>query len=123
MLPSGTYFIGDPAFVIEDARWPQFCDLVDSAPNSEGEFVIDDKPFALYAPLWGDGTYFSSHGKNKPLGVTSSSIACVEISHIPEDQRAHLESKGLILQFADSFRTGSHPDGHIFFGHVSVHTG
>jgi hypothetical protein len=63
-LPSGTYWIGDPCYIMHDT-WDKVCDLMDPDTDSacvEGELELNNLKMWIHSTECGDGSYPGSNG-------------------------------------------------------------
>ena len=88
ILPAGTYYIGDPCYVISDSsdaegieEWHAFLDasgiLSDSNPTDGGEFEYKGHMVWMNHTAYGDGSYLDQHGNE--YGVDAGLIGTVPV--------------------------------------------
>lgn len=79
-LPAGTYWLGDPAYAIEDADWQAFNRAAgDDDTGLHPLFDFKGAPAFAMPTLRGDGTFPSDLGL---IPVDSGRICCVPERHV-----------------------------------------
>jgi len=149
-LPAGTYYIGDPCYVIKDEDWMQALDetnFFNMFPSAEatvkreyndkhmmnGIFLCeidtgikDSESYLLAASstAWGDGCYncFDGYEKIGECGVDAGLIAAIPVAMIKEHGQESGLDLGVIHDFDHPFGI-EYSDGTISFGNVKVYTG
>lgn len=145
-LPAGTYYVGDPCYVIKDEEWMQALDETNyfnvfASPEAvlkaeynpkhlmNGVFLYhvegDDPPFHLAASItkYGDGEYPCKESGSEigTCGVDAGLIAVIPVAMIEKYGQESGLALGVIHQFNTSFGI-RYSDGTISFGDVSVYT-
>lgn len=122
-LPAGTYYIGDPCYVIPDAEW-------DGVLQTSGYFGHDDHKrggifqhrglwYAAYSTRYGDGTY--RDGSNRAYPVDSGTIGAVPVELAKlEDEEGPIFGCHLI-SFREPFQVSEH-NGVIRIGKITIDT-
>jgi hypothetical protein len=120
-MPAGKYYIGDLCYVMTDEEWKEFCAItIQGNKCVDGEFEFGDgRRFATYGTAWGDGEYYDQYGHT--YSVDAGLIGCVLTSDIRAHKYDNLLDLGAVLEFAETFETGSHK-GQLVFGHVLIDT-
>lgn len=116
VLPAGTYLIGDPAYIHEDARWSEICDYLDAHRSFPKE--LDGDEIIMIRTAHGDGLFADQFGTEYPvasgiLGATPYWYWFVE------------PPKGLGLVFLEEFEEDFEcydDDGVIVIGHLRIDT-
>ena len=110
-VDSGTYFVGDPCYVIKD--WSQFLDsLKDCIGHSDGHTAI------AFTTLYGDGIYSDEdqHGYSVDSGLLG--LVPIELAY------RQPENLGRIVTFNNKFMAVLDIDyGYIRFGHIKIDIG
>ena len=119
MMKSGTYYIGDLCYVLND-RWDEFCALTIAGDKVlDGEFnLADGTRFATFTTQWGDGTYRDEQGRE--YGVDAGLIGCIAVEDIAATELATIKN-GHIVEFVQPFSTWS-AGGEIRIGNVLIDT-
>jgi hypothetical protein len=117
ILPKGTYYIGDPCYVIED--WDKALKVSDYF-EKDGLHLLDDKFFIGFSTKFGDGTYTDTDGI--PYHVDSGLIGAVAINLCKDLDSISIDSLGTIHTFDEP--TECYEDnGLIAFGCLEIDTG
>jgi len=119
-MPPGAYYVGDLCYVMNDDDWSEICDITIDGNNCiDGEFMMkDNRRFAMYRTLWGDGTYFDQYGNQ--YFVDSGTIGCIFLTDTTRiSDTADKFSK--VFVFKQPFETKS-VDGRIYIGHIVIDT-
>lgn len=106
-MPAGNYYIGDPCYVIPDADWSRFCEVMNKAqeatPHGEYEaaiFEFDGKQCFVSPTNCGDGGYYDQFGNE--YGVDAGVIGAIPwelvtpkeyLQHMPETQAPQTHPK------------------------------
>ena len=123
-LPAGTYWIGDPCYVLHEV-WSEVCDLIISGHEClVGEFRLKDgRLFAMYHTAYGDGEYSDQDGHS--YGVDSGSLGCVLFTGIDQSNEGNASSiareLGRVVTFEGRLSTGS-LDGVVAFNQIRIDT-
>ena len=122
-LKPGTYFIGDPCYIIKDELWSDYCDML----QSEGMGILKFKDIELFvsSTQYGDGMY-SASGIDTEFPVDAGLIGATPFE--PSIVKALTESEamrlGAIVVFNTSFSCIECDNvGTITIGHISIETG
>ena len=127
VLPSGKYWIGDPAYVFPNDgpmsnKWDE---LLEKSNFLEGEMPVelDDGKIKVWAAgtAYGDGRYPSSIGFDFPVDSGTLGIIPIEIVAYLNRTDVDLNQLGYILNFKTPFRI-SVEDGAFTFGHITINT-
>ena len=126
-MQSGTYYVGDPCYVMHD-EWDEVCSLIINDHDVlDGEFNLKDgRRFAIYSTMYGDGSYETSKGGS--LSVDAGCIGCIRIEDIDQDNTQNRIDFGMTVEFDSEFKTSGGRgdrgwDGTIHIGDVKVYTG
>ena len=116
-MPPGTYFIGDPCYVLDD-EWDEVCELIIKDRECvEGKFNLSSgREFSSFNTAYGDGTYLDQFSHK--YAVDSGSIGCVRLLD-GESPRGDL---GQLCVFDSPFIVERRGDV-IYIGHLSIDTG
>ena len=121
MMIPGTYYVGDLCYVMFQ-QWDKLCDIIlndDEDDIKQGEFVLDNVPFAIYNTKNGDGVYLDEN--QSQYAVDSGSIGCVSIEHINQEDINRASKYSKIVTFGHAFTT-KNIDGVIHIGHIVIDT-
>ena len=112
-VPPGTYFLGDPCYVVADQDWNEFLDCMREEQEWRG------RPLAAFNTKYGDGSYRDGNGNE--YCVDSGIIGLVHASLI--GKRRHLGA-GRIVQFLEETDcTSCDQKGTMRFGKIRIRTG
>ena len=135
------YYVGDPCYVIDDARWSDFCDLLFKHRNYDGvsiEWSQVDSDGELHkdtVEVWGspfgdgvwgfDNTVRGMRGwvAGKEMGVDAGLLAIVPRELIGREEMGEAEGLGILFNCYPDLETGeslggyvhlngAHPDGY-----------
>lgn len=118
-MPAGTYYLGDPCYVIDDKNWQAFLDYFEiQLVNGENQYataIIDNHLTFVAFTLNGDGTYFDNHGNEFPCDA--GMLGCVPLLLTDSDRvyDVHEHDLGIIVTFDKEFTVDCH-DGIIYIG-------
>ena len=122
MLPKGTYFIGDPCYVIPDKQWKKYCRDVFGIDNSG---VTPNPEEFLGVPIFqsgtrhGDGCYtdgFDDYGVDSgTIGATPKKLWDKKVS------KYEMERLGRVITFKHSVEAYAE-DGRFFIGDIEIDT-
>lgn len=96
-FPAGTYYVGDPCYVIPDVHWGDFCDSM----MTECIFRIQGYPMLGLYTAYGDGTYKVRDEKLPNIDVDSGTIGLVPVEVISHENREHYSKQ--IVTFENDF--------------------
>lgn len=125
MLPAGTYYIGDPCYVLSKEQWSEVCEAIaqvgeEQFANQALELMIDNKfPIGIAPTLYGDGEFHISGDKSLLIPVDSGTIGCVPIEHVQDLEEA--KELGWVTEFNEPFEI-RYDEGVIRFGKEWVNT-
>ena len=120
-MKSGTYYLGDLCYVLNDSTWSEVCSLVLNGNSVvDGEFNLPDgRRFAMYSTAYGDGTYEDQEGSE--YCVDSGSIGCILLDDVDRDDWVEQITGGATVHFPEPFTTGAQ-DGVIQIGEYLIDT-
>ena len=114
---AGTYYIGDPCYVVRKGRWMPFLSTTDffRDPIREvGGFLL-----AGGGTAYGDGTYKDEEGRKYP--VDAGMLSLIPMEWIKKYGKKPNDGAGHIVEFDKEFTVDV--NGGIFrFGHVNIDT-
>lgn len=120
-LPKGTYFIGDPCYVIADRQWKNFCNEVffeDSGKFKGGE-SFKGTPLFQHGTAYGDGCYTDGaydYGVDAGvIGATPKSLWGAKFT------MKRLKELGRIVTFNKSFEAFEE-DGRFYIDDIEIDT-
>ncbi|MBG23680.1 MAG: hypothetical protein CMF22_10180 [Idiomarinaceae bacterium] len=113
-MKAGTYYIGDPCYVIHDDNWMGFLDLMYEVDDNEFQY----KGFTCWvgSTAFGDGIYFDNFDNNYP--VDAGLIGIVPVGAV--EDKTGLEH-GNIAVFSEDFTIDYHC-GYFNIGGVEINT-
>lgn len=109
-MPAGTYFIGDPCYVIRD-DWKGYLEAWNNGETWKGQSIA-----AFSAD--GDGGFTDNFGREYP--VDSGMLAAVPAEHITAVERFPWDGHTVI--FAAHFRCSMDGKDRIAFGDIVIRT-
>lgn len=120
ILPAGTYFIGDPCYIVSDDKvWDHILSETDYFANP---YEIDDViMLCACSTSYGDGVYVGSDGKNYP--VDSGCIGAFNVDCEGIELSEDALKMGSVYTFESEFEVSTDPRGIIQIGHISIDTG
>jgi hypothetical protein len=79
-LPAGTYYIGDPCYVI-DKEWDNVCNMSfdKNGQPLNGVMVLNNKEMFIGCTAYGDGLYFDQFGNQYPVDSGCIGVVPVEL--------------------------------------------
>lgn len=114
-MKAGTYYIGDPCYVIgDDKDWLDFLDRMDSARGEAFEYR--DETCWVGDTKWGDGVYFDNFDNNYP--VDAGLIGVIPMGVVDDHKGSDF---GNIAVFKEDFTIEYH-DGKFNIGGVEINT-
>lgn len=78
----GTYFIGDPCYVIEEESWGRYCDNLDFDNNDQWVFPFDGHLCMVGSTAHGDGFYEGLSVDAGLIGITPIELVHQKADHI-----------------------------------------
>lgn len=117
-LPPGRYFVGDPCYVIPDAQWSDFCDIVFASPSYTIAVFRDQLMFAG-GTAFGDGTYLDQNGHE--YGVDAGMLGIVPEALWDAIPMEEMQRLGNVVTFDNSF-VASWDQGQFSFGNIFINT-
>lgn len=119
-LPAGNYLIIDLCYVMHK-EWNEICEALAKEGNPDVWTIeLDDGRLISGAFTQnGDGTYYSSLGRD--FYVDSGSIGVIRVEDVRIEEAGNIET-GQIKNFSHEFELG-YNCGDIMIGNVVIHTG
>ena len=121
MMQPGTYYVGDLCYVLGN-QWDELCDIIlndEETDIRQGEFTLNNIPFAIYNTKYGDGVYLDDD--QSEYAVDSGSIGCVAIEHVSQEDINHVSKISNVVTFDRPFTT-KNVNGMIHIGHIIIDT-
>jgi len=123
-MPAGTYFIGDPCYVIPDDEWSDFVGpyCVDYRDGDGLQIYKGMKVFAASTSC-GDGCYRDNRGNS--YGVDSGMLGIVPVELCDPNELDKVMSRkdlGAIMKYDRDFEVSCSPDAVFTFGHIVIET-
>jgi hypothetical protein len=97
-LPAGTYFIGDPCYLIKK-QWGEVCDKMDN--QRAALITINNQKLFIAETRFGDGEYIDDFGEN--YSVDSGTIAVTPLELNDKATLANLKIYGCVKEFPKEF--------------------
>lgn len=100
-LPAGTYFVGDPCYVIKDSDvWADFCEKYDEYSekyvSTVGGAVINNHPMVATGTAYGDGLYMDDDGREYSVDAGLIGLTPVELlKSLPDFEEAYEKGSDL----------------------------
>jgi hypothetical protein len=115
-FPKGTYYIGDPCYVVDDEHWSQLLDDTDY-------FQKEDQSYKGHQILagdtaYGDGTYVDNF--RREYGVDAGLIGILPIEAV-DNKYGNIEELGSIVEFENDFVVEIN-NGAFKFGNIIINT-
>lgn len=120
-LPAGTYWIGDPGYVVTDHnKWIEVIESVDYF-NEPAIANVDDITIVAGPTSYGDGRYASNAGTNH--NVDSGTLGIVPLATVNKfhSNHAYLAKQGTFNHFEHDF-TVVIDEGHFNFDQLIIDT-
>lgn len=116
-FPPGTYYIGDPCYVVSDDNWQQLLDDTNYFENENQSYkglqiLVGDTSY-------GDGTYTDNY--RREYGVDAGLIGIMPIE-VVDNKYSNIENLGAIVEFEEDFVVEI-KDGVFKFGNIVINTG
>ena len=126
-FPPGTYYIGDPCYVIPDHEWMDYLDTYPKHPNPHIGWIdgiaVTFKGHKCWhsGTAYGDGSYRDNEGHE--YGVDAGIIGIIPIE-LCEKTIDNVETNelGRIVTFDKRFKVYVEKDSTFHFGHLSIVT-
>lgn len=126
----GTYYIGDPCYVIPNDEWMEYLDTYPKYPPPDPGYGWIDGIAVNYkghkcwhsGTAYGDGSYHDNEGCE--YGVDAGIIGIIPLAVCDPKQVEDIETNGLgrIVKFPNRFKVYVEADCTFHFGHLSIVT-
>lgn len=116
-MGAGTYYVGDPCYVIRDDDWIPLLESCDYFRDEEFEY--NGYHCFAHGTAYGDGEYKDSDGR-AGYGVDSGTISIMPIGAVTKD-RDRIEQFGHVVEMPKEF-SPSYEDGVFYFGDIEIDT-
>jgi hypothetical protein len=112
----GTYYIGDPCYVVSDDNWDKLLDNTDFFQNEDQSY----KGYQILAgdTAYGDGTYTDNY--RREYGVDAGLIGIFPIEAV-DNKYGNVEELGSIVEFEEDFVVEIN-NGVFKFGNIIINT-
>lgn len=114
MMNPGTYFIGDPCYVIPEEEWIEFIN-----EHSHNGFEFKNRKCWFDNTKYGDGGYLGNN--NKEYSVDAGIIGVTPIELAIGVSKEKIESLGSIETFDEPFSVSCN-DGFFTIGNITIKT-
>lgn len=120
-MKPGTYFVGDPCYVIrhdvpsDDESWQDYCGS--NEIGNCGEFTSDEISFSSAHTAFGDGEYYDQEGFG--YGVDAGLLGLASVDHLSKYEVDGLKRLGKVISFKDEVFVRS-DDGIVLIGNDQV---
>ena len=123
-MPAGTYFVGDPCYVIPDDDWTAFVNpYCQDYRDGDGLQMFKGVKVFAASTSCGDGCYRGNNGKL--YGVDSGLLGIVPF-HLCNPKYLqkiiHNDNLGHVYTFDQDFEVSCSPDAVFTFGHIVIET-
>jgi len=116
-MPAGSYYLGDPCYVVPDKDWSKFCDIF--FENLDEPFKFSKgKTFLAFGTAYGDGVYTDNEGRKYP--VDAGIIGLVPVGSVPKPV-VNIHWPTHVIDFAEPFECENEA-GKMTFGHLVINT-
>ena len=114
-LPAGTYFVGDPCYIVPENDWIPLLEATDyfAAPAT---LRFRGYTVGASSTAYGDGTYHDQNGRE--YSVDAGLLGAVPVAYAKTD--AYWDG-GHVVEFPHPF-TISYDDGVVVIGHIYINT-
>lgn len=122
----GTYYIGDPCYIIKDEYWSEFCDILFANEETKStykllnNFNIQETEILVGSTFYGDG-FYKSDCCQISIPVDAGLIALVKIEGNAIDKNKLKNYAYNILKFDDYFESNLR-EGIFYFGKYTIDT-
>lgn len=118
-LQPGTYFIGDPCYVMSKTH-DSWVEKLESCNYFQEPYTERGKTAIAFSPAWGDGVYFDQDGWE--YGVDAGLIGAVPLDLL-DTSLEEIEERclGRMVTFSEPFICTS-DGGKLRFGHIVIDT-
>lgn len=124
----GTYYIGDPCYVIPNDEWMEYLDTYPKYPPPDPGYgwidgiAVNYKGHKCFHSMTahGDGSYRDNEGHR--YGVDAGIIGIIPLALCDKEQLAELEDLGRVVTFDKRFEVYCEKDCTFHFGHISIVT-
>lgn len=114
-FPAGTYYIGDPVYIVDSDTYYWFLDFSDMFQKQDS--MAEYNPaFMVFPTYYGDGIYLDEEETKYP--VDSGTLGCFPESLVLDPDFSELYR---IVTFSEDFKVYEE-NGVLHFGHVVINT-
>lgn len=127
-MPSGTYFIGDPCYILQNAdaitdndEWGKIVDMLfdKDGHHIDGQFEWKGRKIYIAGTAYGDGLYTDQ--ENHRYSVDAGLLGAIPIEFCLPGNLKELKRLGQIVMFVSPFICDM-KDGNMTFGHIKIDT-
>lgn len=115
-LPAGTYYVGDPCYVVPDELWDEYLHVADVNPSGLTIQLSDGRLVAAVTTCWGDGVYADQQNRTYP--VDAGMLGAVQALEGDAPAVAFLSN---VVTFPNSFDV-VYNEGLVIVGHIKINT-
>lgn len=123
ILPKGTYYIGDPCYVVDESKWGDLLDATNffgiEADKKTGlrknDFIYNGKLCWAHSTYYGDGSYKDNENKKYSVDAGLISIMPIESTDVNGD------GLGNIYTFDKDFSVW-YDEGDFHFDSITIRT-
>ena len=116
-MKAGTYYVGDPCYVIADDKWNDF---LEPYWEGEGSFEFEGVPVWAHRTAYGDGIFPDNLGNH--FFVDAGMIGVIPLELCKKRNKKEMMRLGKIIEFKKDFNV-AYNDGTFYIGHVVIATG
>ena len=113
VLPPGRYYIGDPCYAIDDAKWHDYINAWESGRTWYGIWPV------MFNTAYGDGGYLGTD--MVVYSVDSGSLGVVPTGFVTKRTEVELDRLGQTYTFPEPFACYQ-KDGVMYFGEIEIDT-
>ncbi len=114
MFSAGTYYIGDPCYVVANNKWYKL--LIKTNYLGDGEFIYRKQQCFSAGTAWGDGKYDDNYGRE--YFVDAGLIGIMTITALDKNKEG---KGGQIITFEKDFDVQA-ARGIFYFGNITINT-
>lgn len=120
-MKAGTYFVGDPCYVINDKEWHIYLDACDY--GNINPFQFNGHSAWVDNTAFGDGVYYDQHGNQFPVDSGLIGVTPIEVCDQAEVNNALERQLGVIISPEKDFSTSCSDKGTFYIGNMIIDTG
>ncbi len=119
-LQPGTYFIGDPCYVMSHGN-DEWVDIVEACDYWQEPYSDRGKTAVAFSTAWGDGVYIDAEGNEYSVDTGLIGAVPVELWSVSLDE-IETRNLGQVVTFKEPFICQAGAGGVLMFGHIVIDT-